>query len=111
MGIITEHDVENFLQTKQGTKDWAVSDVCTKHVISVLSGCPLSTVFKIMAGRGVNRIPVVSVDHILIGWLTRSDIMKAYLVIQQNQNLQDFEDKIFESDFFTKKYMIDVETN
>ena len=109
IGLITEHDVEHFLRTKQVSKDWAVSDVCTKHVISVLAGCPLSTAFKIMAGRGVNRLPVVTIDHILIGWLTRSDIMRAYLLIQQNQGLQDFEDQIFESDFFTKKYMVDLE--
>ena len=109
LGIITEHDVEHFLRSRQASKDWSVNDVCTKHVITVLSGCPLSTAFKIMAGRGVNRLPIVTTDHILIGWITRSDIMRAYLQIQQNQNLQDFEDQIFESDFFTKKYMVDVD--
>lgn len=109
LGLITQHDVEHFLRTKQGSKSWAISDVCTKHVISVLEGCPLSTAFKIMAGRSVNRLPVVNTDHILVGWLTRSDIMRTYLLLQQNQGLQDFEDQIFESDFFTKKYMLDLE--
>lgn len=111
VGIITEHDVEHFLHSKQAAQGWAVSDVCTKHVVSVLSGCPLSTAFKIMAGRDINRLPVVSIDHILIGWITRSDIMRTYLHIQQSQLHRDFEENLFESDFFTKKYMIDVENN
>ena len=110
LGIITEHDVEHFLHSKQAAQGWAVSDVCTKHVVSVLSGCPLSTAFKIMAGRDINRLPIVSPEHILIGWITRSDIMRAYLHIQQTQLHQDFEENLFESDFFAKKYMVDVDS-
>lgn len=107
-GIITEHDVEHFMQAKKPTQDWVVGDLCSKNAISVLAGCPLSTALKIMAGRGINRLPVVTNDHRLIGWLTRSDIMRTYLKLQQNQNLKDFEDQMFESDFFTKRFMVDV---
>lgn len=110
LGIITEHDVEHFLHSKKATQGWAVSDVCTKHVVSVLSGCPLSTAFKIMAGRDINRLPIVSPEHILIGWITRSDIMREYLHIQQSQLHQDFEENLFESDFFAKKYMVNVDS-
>ena len=63
-----------------------------------------------MAGRDINRLPIVSPEHILIGWITRSDIMRAYLHIQQTQLHQDFEENLFESDFFAKKYMVDVDS-
>ena len=108
VGIITQHDIDSFMSSQKESKSWIVSDVCTKSVISVLSGCPLSTAFKIMVGRGINRLPVITKDHTLIGWITRSDIMRTYLQLQQNQNLKDFEDKLFESDYFAKQYLVNV---
>lgn len=108
VGIITQSDIDALMSQKSETQNWIVLDACTKSVISVLSGCPLSTAFKIMASRGINRLPVINTEQILIGWITRSDIMRAYLKLQQHQNLKDFEDKIFESDYFTKKYLVNV---
>ena len=109
IGIITNHDVENFMMSKKDTQNWIVAEVCTKSVISVLQGCPLSTVFKIMAGRGINRIPVVNNDQKLLGLITRSDIMRTYLKLQHHLSMQDFEDKLFDSDYFAKKYLVKVE--
>ena len=109
VGIITEHDIESFLTSKKETQNWIVTEVCTKSVISVLNGCPLSAVFKIMVGRGINRLPVVNHDQRLVGWITRSDIMKTYLRLQQHQTMQNYEDKLFESDYITKQFLVKVE--
>ena len=58
VGIITEHDIGRALD-KLDVKEWIVSEVCSKEVISVVQSCPVSLVFLKMAKHNVNRMPVI----------------------------------------------------
>ena len=51
-----------------------------------------------MATRDINRLPVID-NHItkkLVGWLTRSDIVKAYLNERKKMAIEIYEDSAFE---------------
>ncbi len=98
VGIITEHDVSKALDT-QNLKSWTVGQVCTKEVVTVVQNCPTSVAFQLMVKEQINRLPVVeSIDEKkkIVGWLTRSDIMRAYLVSKKIKRLTDHEKELFD---------------
>lgn len=87
IGIITEHDVDHALNRKS-MEEWSVDEVCTKKIHTVRPDCPLSEVFVKMGTKNVNRLPVIDEERNLLGWITRSDVMKIYLQ-QKKINLVD----------------------
>lgn len=87
IGIITEHDVDHALNRKS-MAEWSVDEVCTKKIHTVRQDCPLSEVFVKMGVKNVNRLPVIDEEQHLIGWITRSDVMRIYLQ-QKKINLVD----------------------
>ena len=97
VGIITEHDVDKAIDTKP-LDEWIVSEICEKNVISVIKECPLSVAFMKMAESGINRFPVIDSreNHQLVGWITRSDVMRAYRRAKTDIRFWQEEDILFQ---------------
>ncbi len=96
VGVITEHDVDKAIAN--GKEEALVAEVCTKDIISVQSSCPVSVAAQLMAEKGINRMPVVEdLDHPekIIGWITRSDIIRAYHKFKSSKRLKQLESKQF----------------
>ncbi|MDH5403447.1 MAG: chloride channel protein [Candidatus Heimdallarchaeota archaeon] len=96
-GIITEHDVNRALE-EQNIKDWSVENACSKKIITTFGECPLSFAILKMTKLNVNRLPVVEHEDStkIIGWITRSDVMKIYLQEKTYHHVSLQEDKLFE---------------
>lgn len=99
LGVLTEHDVNNFFKSGKALSEASVGDICTRNVVTVLEHCPVSTLISIMAGRKVNRVPVVDMKHTLRGWVTRSDVIKIYLKHRHLEEQDKFERELFENPF------------
>ena len=97
-GIITEHDVDHALD-KEDIREWIVSEHCEKNVVSVVENCPVSTAFLKMAELGINRFPVIDSksSHQLVGWITRSDVMRAYRVHKKIRAQEKYEEQLFDN--------------
>lgn len=55
-----------------------VGQVMTEHVLTVAPEASLSEAARIMAGRRVKRLPVVSPEGALLGVISRADIVNAF---------------------------------
>lgn len=97
VGIITEHDIDIALDSRE-LSDWIVSEIMTKEVITVVDNCPVSNALLILEKYQVNRFPVV--DHsnrkVLVGWITRSDLLRAYRICKKESRVQSEEERLFE---------------
>jgi CBS domain-containing protein len=58
------------------------AQLMTSPVVTVESGCTLDEAARLMAARGIHRLVVVDGDE-LIGIVTRSDLLSAYLASDQ----------------------------
>lgn len=98
VGVITHHDIDVALD-KVGVRDWIVSEVCTKEIVTIAQNCPVSVAFAVMARDKVNRLPVVQMHHStkLVGWLCRSDIMQAYWHEKSSRISAEYSDALFDN--------------
>lgn len=70
IGVVTEAD----LLTKCGA---TVGEIMTKEVISVCEDTPIEEIAKILAEKGIKRVPVMK-EGKLVGIVSRADIVKAF---------------------------------
>jgi len=98
VGIVTHHDIDVALNRVEA-RDWIVSEVCTREIVTVALDCPVSVAFAVMAKNKVNRLAVVPFRHStkLVGWLCRSDIMQAYWREKSSRISAEYNDALFES--------------
>lgn len=54
-----------------------VKDIMTKKVVTVQETADIREVAKIMSKKNINRVPVVDHDGVLVGLITRSDLIDA----------------------------------
>ena len=59
-----------------------VGEVMSDKAISITAEKPLRDAAKIMRDRGINRLPVVDAEGLVIGILTRGDIVRAMAIEQ-----------------------------
>ena len=91
VGIITEHDVDRAIM-RHHIKEWAVADVCSTDIITIHPDDTLTEAMLSMARNKVNRLPVVDREtNKLVGWITRSDLMKLYLEKKSKTKVDEFE--------------------
>ena len=90
-------NAESSLYEDIDMKEWNVSRICTRKVISVHASSPVSEVLIQMAELRINRFPVVSDSDsdILIGWITRTDIMRLYRQQKRFARSAEAEAKLF----------------
>ena len=99
IGIITEHDINSFFNSGKELTEAYVGDICSRNVVSVTAQCPISMALSIMAGRKINRIPIINGDKQLRGWITRSDIFRIYLKNRHLDVQEKLEKELFENPF------------
>lgn len=97
VGVVTEHDVTHAMESHD-IRDWVIQDICTKKVVACLPSTPISILMQKMQNRGINRFPVIDnhTDKLLVGWITRSDVIKYYLREKQIQVQEKVERDMFE---------------
>jgi chloride channel protein, CIC family len=80
-GVVTLQDMERiFSQDTLTLRGLTVDDVAVVDPITVFADEPIYTAIQKMAPRGLARLPVVSRsnDRVLLGMISRSDILRAY---------------------------------
>ncbi|MGB9878201.1 MAG: CBS domain-containing protein [bacterium] len=70
IGVVTEAD----LLKKCGE---TVGEIMTKEVISVSEDTPIEEIAKILAEKGIKRVPVLK-EGKLVGIVSRADIVRAF---------------------------------
>lgn len=71
------HRYENRLAEATRTSRLVVGDVMTSHPTCVRAGDTLIHAVRVMTNDGLSRMPVVTDDKLLVGMITRADIMWA----------------------------------
>ncbi len=96
VGVITSDDIDKVIQNVD-MREWEVAKICTRKVISVHASSPVSEVLIQMAESRINRFPVVSDSNsdIIIGWITRTDIMSLYRQEKRYARANEAEKKLF----------------
>ena len=80
-GVVTLQDMERvFSQETLNLRGASVGDVAVTDPVTVFADEPIYTAIQKMAPRGLARLPVVSRsnDRVLLGMISRSDILRAY---------------------------------
>ncbi|MFB6183063.1 MAG: chloride channel protein [Haloarculaceae archaeon] len=88
-GIVVQSDVQRAINTASGTSptgesgltavlERPVEDVGTADVVTTTPTANLLTVVDRMEGENVGRLPVVDGDGVVVGIVTRSDVLDAY---------------------------------
>ncbi len=70
-------DNENFMQRVTDLIDLNVMRIATKDAVSAQSGMELDEACQLMAEKSIKKMPVVNSEGVLIGSLSRSDIIRA----------------------------------
>ena len=70
-------DNENFMQRVTELIDLNVMRIATKSVISVESGAELDEACRLLAEKRIKKAPVVDANGVLVGSLSRSDIIRS----------------------------------
>lgn len=70
-------DTENFMQRVTDLIDLNVMRIATKKVISVPSGSSLDDACRLLAEKRIKKVPVTDAEGVLVGSLSRSDIIRS----------------------------------
>ncbi|SHE33730.1 tRNA nucleotidyltransferase (CCA-adding enzyme) [Marinitoga hydrogenitolerans DSM 16785] len=74
IGIITRKDIEKAIN--HGLSKVPVKEIITKNIISVLPDTPIEEIRYKMLENGIGRLLVIDKNNMLIGIITRSDLIK-----------------------------------
>ena len=88
-GVVTEHDINKNDIEFDTTR---IFEICSKDVITISMDQSVSKAFLKMLEKRVNRLPVVRSQNSLdmVGWITRSDIMRAYWISKTLETNEEF---------------------
>lgn len=90
IGVITEADIISAITGKQKSKlldllhkkvdkiPTLVKDVMTTPAITIVSSTLVYEIAELFKKKNINRVPVVDKQNILLGIVTRADVVKAY---------------------------------
>ncbi len=70
-------DNENFMERITELIDMNVMRIATQNVVSVESGTELDKACSLLSEKRIKKVPVVDKDGILIGSISRSDIIRS----------------------------------
>lgn len=70
-------DTENFMQRVTDLIDLNVMRIATKGTISVPSGSSLDDACRLLAEKRIKKVPVTNTEGVLVGSLSRSDIIRS----------------------------------
>ncbi len=69
IGVVAEADL---LRARSSAK---VADAMTRDALSVIETAPLARAASLMAARGLDRVPVVAADGVVVGVLSAADVV------------------------------------
>ncbi|MGC8902895.1 MAG: CBS domain-containing protein [Fervidobacterium sp.] len=75
IGIVTKKSVDKALNHGLGKRP--IKSIMTSKLITAKTDTPLPALRKLMVENDIGRIPILDENNILVGIVTRSDIMKA----------------------------------
>ena len=78
VGIVSQADILKALRSPRSLDEVSVSEIMTTVPIVIDEGTTLEEAGKIMEKEHIQRLPVVR-DGVLIGTVTRRDLMRAWL--------------------------------
>jgi diguanylate cyclase (GGDEF)-like protein len=98
MGIITERDIVRLFASQAGGKslnNLPVKDVMTHQPICIKGNSELSDALELAQSRNLRHLPIVDSTEKLIGIVTLTDMVKAYLAtMEKNRDLVDENHKL-----------------
>ncbi|NKB34990.1 MAG: diguanylate cyclase [Pseudomonadales bacterium] len=98
MGIITERDIVRLFASQAGGEELTnlpVKEVMTHQPICIESETELSEAMELARSRNLRHLPIVDATQKLIGVVTLTDMVKAYLeTIEKNKTLEDENHKL-----------------
>jgi len=78
LGVVSEQDILRALRGPRSLEEITVKEIMTKSPIVVQEKTTLEEASKIMEDGHLHRLPVVE-DRVLVGTLTRHDLIRAWL--------------------------------
>ena len=84
VGIVSEHDLLASLERGEKWGERCARDVMTPNPYSVLSDMTVGTLIHVLLKSNLIRVPVVDAHGVLIGIISRRDVLRDYL----NYNLE-----------------------
>jgi CIC family chloride channel protein len=80
VGVISIRDIERATDRSEDNLARPVSEFCSRDLVQANPDESVGTALKRMSRRDIGRLPVVDPDkpQKLIGWISRSDIIRAY---------------------------------
>jgi tRNA nucleotidyltransferase (CCA-adding enzyme) len=92
IGVISRRDIDRATHHKLGHAP--VLGFMSRPVISITPGTTIGDIQALMVKEDIGRLPVVGVDHRLLGVVTRADVLKSlYGSEQSSQNILAMTDK------------------
>lgn len=92
MGIITERDIVRLFASQAGGEELAnlpVQSVMTHQPICIDGDTDLAEALELAKSRNLRHLPIVDHTEKLVGIVTLTDMVKAYIAsIEQNKNLE-----------------------
>jgi CBS domain-containing protein len=80
-GIVTRHDILKYLASNldraEDVMQNSISEIATKKIITTDPISDIRRVAQVMIDLNINAIPVVNTEDILVGIVSRNDIIKA----------------------------------
>lgn len=76
-GIIYLEPLDHFVQQLKKSLGILVQDVMTPNPVTIAPGAPISQAADLMLEKRVNRLPVVDETGVLVGIITRDDLLHA----------------------------------
>ena len=74
VGIVTRKDVDKAV--RHGLEHAPVTGFMTRDVLTVAPGTDLRELERVLASRGIGRVPVLD-DNVIVGIVTRKDVLRA----------------------------------
>ena len=79
MPLLARYEAPLLLMTAQ------VKDIMTTDVYTVTEEATIATAGQLFLDHKLGCLPVIDTDHRLTGILTMTDLLRAYVALQQNQ--------------------------
>ncbi|GGI10201.1 DRTGG domain-containing protein [Gottfriedia solisilvae] len=97
IGIVTSKDVIHEQRTQR------IDKVMTKHPISVNEKMSVAAAARMMVWEGIELLPVVNSSNILLGIISRQDVLEALQQLQRQPQVGETIDDIITSQFHNEK--------
>lgn len=79
IGVVSEYDLMNALKEGMDLRETLAIEVMAKPVVSIQEETPIEEVINLLRDQHFIRVPVVNIKEMLIGIISRRDILGCYV--------------------------------